>query len=353
MVLDEVTGDVIKATGNGGLRIHTGTTEPLTMRGRYDIEQGNYKFNFQPVSKLFSLQKDAGNFIEWTGDPLDARINIEAQYTATDIRFSDLTTSLPKTNAGSFSSAVEKYRGDVYVIAKLTGKLSKPIIDFKLTFPAGTPITNDIAATSFLQRIESDKNELLKQITYLIVFNSFAPYGEAKNNNGGGSLIGTTLSSIIATQLNNAVANILSKVTGRSLSVNFNANFYSSSDLISGNSTLNSFERSQVNVKIGKSFFNNNMVVTFGSDFDFRLANTGSSSASSNSFQYLPNVNVEFILSKDRRLRAIVFYSNLPDPTTPNGQRNRSGASLSYKRDFDKFFGSKVEQVKDSSSIKK
>ncbi len=351
MVLDEVTGDVIKATGNGGLRIHTGTTEPLTMRGRYDIEQGNYKFNFQPVSKLFLLQKDAGNFIEWTGDPLDARINIEAQYTAKDIRFSDLTTSLPKTNAGSFSSAVEKYRGDVYVMAKLTGKLSKPIIDFKLTFPPGTPITNDIAATSFLQRIESDKNELLKQITYLIVFNSFAPYGEAKNNNGGGSLIGTTLSSIIATQLNNAVANILSKVTGRSLSVNFNANFYSSADLISGNSTLNSFERSQVNVKIGKSFFNNNVVVTFGSDFDFRLANTGSSSASSSSFQYLPNVNVEFILSKDRRLRAIIFYSNLPDPTTPNGQRNRSGASLSYKRDFDKFFGSKSKGIKDSTAV--
>lgn len=353
MVLDEVTGDVIKATGSGGLRIHTGTAEPLTMRGRYDIEEGSYKFNFQPVSKLFSLQKDAGNFIEWTGDPLDARINIYAQYTAKDIRFSDLTTSLPKTNAGSFSSAVEKYRGDVYVIAKLTGKLSKPVIDFKLAFPAATPITNDIAATSFLQRIESDKNELLKQITYLIVFNSFAPYGEAKSNNGGGSLIGTTLSSIIATQLNNVVANILSKVAGRNLSINFNANFYSSADLLSGNSTLNSFERSQVNVKIGKSFFNNNIVVTFGSDFDFRLANTGSSSASSSSFRYLPNVNVEFILSKDRRLRAIVFYSNLPDPTTPSGQRNRSGASLSYKRDFDKLFGSKVEQVKDASSIKK
>ena len=47
VILDDLTGDVIKATGNGRLRIRAGTTEPLTIRGRYNIEKGNYDFNFQ------------------------------------------------------------------------------------------------------------------------------------------------------------------------------------------------------------------------------------------------------------------------------------------------------------------
>lgn len=350
VILDELTGDIIKATGSGSLRIHTGTLDPLTMRGRYDIDKGSYNFNFQSViKKPFLFQEGSGNFIEWNGDPLDARINIETQYIAKDVRFSDLITSLSKSNTGSFSEEVRNYRGDVYVIAKLTGNLSKPIIDFKLIFPPGSPINNDVTATSFLQRVESDKNELLKQITYLIVFNSFAPYGEGGTNTSSASLVGTTLSSIIATQLNNAVANVLSKISGRNLSINLNTSFYSSAGLLSGNNTaLNNFERSQVNLKIGKSFFNNNVLVTFGNNFDFRLANT-SSTSTLGGFQYLPNLNVEFILSKDRRLRAIVFYTNTPDPTTPSGQRNRSGASLSYKRDFDRLFGNNSsKKLKDS-----
>src|SRR5664279_4676729 len=38
VILDETTGDVIKAQGNGKLNITAGTTDPLTIRGRYDIE---------------------------------------------------------------------------------------------------------------------------------------------------------------------------------------------------------------------------------------------------------------------------------------------------------------------------
>ena len=354
MILDEVAGDVISATGSGNLCIHTGTVDPLTMRGRYNIEKGAYKFNFQSlVTKPFILEEGAGNFIEWNGDPLDARINIEAKYITKEVRFSDLTSGLSKNSVGNFSDIVQTYRGNVYVIAKLTGKLSQPIIDFKLLFPAESPINNDITAASFLKRIESDKNELLKQITYLIVLNSFAPYGENRVNTSGNSLIGNTLSSVFASKLNNIVANTLSKIMGKNLSIDFNASFYSSADLLSGNSSiLNSFERSQVNLKIGTGLFNNKVIITFGSDFDFKFANNSAVNSSiAGGFQYLPNVKVEFILSKDRRLKAIVFYNNLPDPTTPSGQRNRSGASLSYQRDFNRLLGKKPEVVKDSMNI--
>ncbi len=46
VILDDLTGDVIKATGNGRLRIKAGTSDPLTITGKYNIESGNYDFNF-------------------------------------------------------------------------------------------------------------------------------------------------------------------------------------------------------------------------------------------------------------------------------------------------------------------
>lgn len=37
VILDPVTGDIIKANGNGRLKIHVGTTDPLTIKGRFEI----------------------------------------------------------------------------------------------------------------------------------------------------------------------------------------------------------------------------------------------------------------------------------------------------------------------------
>jgi hypothetical protein len=77
VVLDELTNDEIRGRGEGNLRIISGTTEPLTIRGRYDINEGNYRFSFQSFfKKPFELRKDAGNYIEWTGDPYHPTINI-------------------------------------------------------------------------------------------------------------------------------------------------------------------------------------------------------------------------------------------------------------------------------------
>ena len=47
LILDELTGDIIKGRGNGLLNITVGSKEPLTIRGRYNITDGEYKFNFQ------------------------------------------------------------------------------------------------------------------------------------------------------------------------------------------------------------------------------------------------------------------------------------------------------------------
>lgn len=337
VILDELTGDIIKATGNGRLRIRVPASGNITMNGRYNIEQGKYDFNFQSlVKRPFLLLPDANNYIEWNGNPYDATINIDAQYTAKNVSLGDLVN-----NTGlNLGGAVQGYKNDVYVIAQLRNKLTRPDISFKLDFLQGSAIKNDPAFNIFLGKLQSDDNEMLKQVTWLIVFGSFSPYGELA---GTGSFERTginTISQKISEQVNKMVSNLLSKITGdKSLQFDVNTSTYSSSQLY-GSGNTNSLDRQQVNLKLSQSLLNGKVIIVFGGGFDF---NIGSASAvSSGNFQWLPDISVQIILSqnfaKGSKIKAIVFNKSSLDVSTGIiGRRNRQGVSLTYTRDFENF----------------
>jgi hypothetical protein len=80
-------------------------------------------------------------------------------------------------------------------------------------------------------------------------------------------------------------------------------------------------------------------VVNVGSDFDLSVR---PSSATTTGFMFLPDISVEFILTTNRRLRAILFKR---DNLDIGGRRNRAGVSLSYRRDYNKMFGAKEDDV--------
>lgn len=352
VILDELTGDVIKAKGNGRLKIKAGSIDPLTIKGRYNIENGNYDFNFQSVlKKKFQLLPDAGNYIEWNGDPFKAELHIDAQYTAERVTLNDLI------GKNSFSGSVKGYRGDVYVIAILRNELSRPDIKFRLDFPQGSPIKNDNEFAQYLTRIQKDENEMLKQVSFLIVFGSFAPAGEKTSTVGTnpystiGSIGINSLSQILTKEVNKALSNLLFKLTGdKSLRFDLGASMYNSSNIFgSDGSSLQANSSSQstrmnFNFKVGKSLFNNNVIVTFGGDLDFNLGT--STSVQSGNLQWLPDLNIEIILSKDRKLRGIIFSKNSLDISgTSFGRRNRQGASISYRQDFETIFAKKEEII--------
>lgn len=352
VILDEQAGDAIKATGNGRLKITAGTSAPFNMKGRYTISQGSYDFSFQSfIRKPFLFMPETDNYIEWTGDPLNADIHIDAQYTAESVSVGDLLSS----QQVSVSNSTKSYRGKVFVIASLRDKLSKPIITFNLDFPQGSPVKTDAVFNEFLSRIASDQSEMLSQATSLIVFGSFAPYGQGLLTNNTGNNINNlgvnTISQLLSKQVNKAVSNLLFKLTGdKSLRFDLGTSVYSSSSILDQSSGLNAttssnrFDRTNINFKVGKSFFNDNVIVTFGGDLDFNLGTT--SAIANGNMQWLPDLNIELVLSQDKRLRAIVFSKNNLDISGSTfGRINRQGVSLSYKRDFDKLFALKPKEA--------
>jgi hypothetical protein len=341
VILDDLTGDVIKAVGNGRIKIRAGNIEPLTMRGKYNIEKGKYDFNFQSIiKKPFDLIPEAGNFIEWTGNPYEANIHVDARYTAERVSLNELVGN------ANFSNAVKSYRGNVYVIAALRNKLSKPDIQFTLAFPPGNPISTDNEFSQFITRLERDDNEIIKQVSFLIVFNSFAPVGFKTGNSNNAYSVTTlginSISQLLTKEINKSVTNLLNKVTGdQSLRFDIGSNVYNSGNLLDPTGSgiainSNKIDRQRVNLKLGRSFFNDKVIVNLGGDFDFNLRSA--SSIENNNFQWLPDLNIEFILTKDRKLRAIVFNRNSLDIIGGSmGRRNRQGVSISYRKDFENF----------------
>ncbi len=333
VILDDLTGDIIKGRGIGNIRLRAGTYEPLSIRGRYEILEGSYLFTFQSFfKKPFVLQTGATNYIEWTGDPYDADIVFNAIYKAEDVSFAPLVSGL------SLNQNLSRYRGDVNVLAILTGKLFQPIFNFKLDFPNNSVLTNDPSVAFGIQQIEKNQHELNKQVTYLIVFNSFAPY---ENTQATGAfrpalneLAYSTISGLFFGEVNKRLNQLLSGILrNNDLTVNFSGSLYNR-NLISQSGRFD-INQSNLNISVGKSLFRERVMISLGSTFDVPLE-----SDIEQNIQLFPDVNVEFLINKTGTIRANIFYRQSPDLLTSGAQtgtlRNqRAGANLSYHKEFD------------------
>ena len=312
VILDEETGDIIKGRGNGDLKITVGTKEPLSIRGTYTITGGEYTFNFQTVlKKYFTINNGT---IVWNGDPYKAVINIKANYLAANVDVGNI----PTTSTTGF-----KQKADVNIISTLTGELQKPIINFE--FVADGEIKNDFVSKKWLDDLKNNPNEMNKQIVSVLLFNSFI--NSQQNFLSGGNVAGlatNTIGGIVSSLLTNLFNKELEKATKGLLSTYI--------DLSTTVSLQQRIASLQASVSAGfKILLSNRLQVLVGGNLDYnnpyaQLARRG---------LLTPDISVQWLLNKDGSLRVVGFNRTNTDLNL--GQRNRSGVSLSFRKDFDKF----------------
>lgn len=343
VILDELMGDMISGQGNGSLKIHTGTRDNLSMNGRFNIESGNYNFNFQDIfKKPFKLLGGGSSYISWNGDPYDAEININAVYLAEKVRMSTLFTDASNSTVSGISSDILREISDVEVRCNLTGTLSRPSPSFQLVIPQNSTVRNNATIDSKIKTINRDQLEVSKQATYLIVFKSFAPQAAIVASDLNNELLNTTISGVINGILSSSVQNFFSRVLGSSVDVNFNySRTQTSISGIAGNnagSGQTNF-RENVSLQFIKSMLNDKLVITFGSDFNFATAGNASIASGTQSFLFLPDVNVEYKITPDGKFRTSFFYRSSFDVLSSSGKRDRTGGNISFRTEFDTMFG--------------
>ena len=88
-----------------------------------------------------------------------------------------------------------------------------------------------------------------------------------------------------------------------------------------------------------KAYLNGRLIVSLGGNIDYN--NPYILAARNTNVLLTPDITVEYLLSKDGKLRIVGFNRTVVDAAL--GQRNRTGIRLSYTRDFDKL--TKAERI--------
>lgn len=327
VILDETTGDVIRGQGNGKINIRVGTSEPLSIRGRYDITKGEYIFNFQTFfHKYFTVNSGS---IVWTGDPYQANIDIIAEYLAKRVDLSTLPmVSTANANSTVGSSPVSAQKSDVIVSAHLTETLLKPKMNFLFTLPDYSSAGNDFNVLKSFEIFEGDENEMNKQVTSILLFNTFV--GTSTSASAGGySVLTNTIGGVISGTLTSSFNRIIQKAL----------NDNTVSTYVDINSSVNDANQLQAGGKVGvtKTFHDNRVIVSVGGNLDYNNSTTTAITTNTTkptNFLLTPDVIIQWILTKDGRIRVVGF--NQSDYDVITGERNRTGVKLTYRKDADK-----------------
>ena len=278
------------------------------------------------------------NYIQWTGDPYDADINVQMIYIADNIQFNDLKSP---TIVGA--STTKNYRGPVWVVATLKDKLMHPTINFELQLPPNSEIRNDANAYYTLLLINSEPSELNKQVAFLLVFNSFGPLSSSgvayTANDAVSGIFVSSISSYISGALSNQFSNYFQRVfKDKSIRVNFNTALYNGTALEANGSTApgsgstSDYDRTNLNLSVIKSFLNERLTFTVGSALDFGITTQQAATAA---VQFLPNFIAEWKLTENGRVVLTFFYRDSYNYLQVNHPINSSGTSISYRREFD------------------
>ncbi|NDP27969.1 MAG: translocation/assembly module TamB, partial [Flavobacterium sp.] len=122
VILDRNSGHGMKGKGNGTLLFKINTLGKFNMWGDFQAYEGTYNFKYGGIiDKKFIVKK--GGYISWEGNPMKARLNLEAIYKTS------ANPALLLENS-SFNKKVP-----VNVVIGLRGDLTSPDPDFNFEFP--------------------------------------------------------------------------------------------------------------------------------------------------------------------------------------------------------------------------
>ena len=196
LVIDPTVGDIIKGRGDGLLNLRINPTADIfEMYGDYTIEEGSYLFTLQNiVNKKFVIER--GSMIQWTGEPLDALLNIDAIY--------KLKASLQPLLEGYISQdshSIPTRAVPVECVIHLADRLTRPTVTFDVLVPSVDPNIQSI-----ITNVLSTPERRSQQFLYLLVANSFISDNTATASTYGASTAAATGFELLSNQLSNWLA---------------------------------------------------------------------------------------------------------------------------------------------------
>lgn len=193
LTLDQAGDNLLKGRGNGTINLHVNPrNKDFTIYGDYDITDGSYRFSLKNfATRTFAIED--GSHIQWTGDPVNALVDITAVY--------KLKASLaPLLGAGEQNS---RRNVPVDCIIRLSERLTQPAITFDVTVPNADPETQSVILNSM-----NTQEMMSTQFLWLLATQSFYADNSYTNQNLNIGAMGATVTGIDF--LSNQLSSLLS-----------------------------------------------------------------------------------------------------------------------------------------------
>jgi translocation and assembly module TamB len=313
ILMDQVTGDLMKVKGNGKMNIGFDNKGDLFIIGKYDIIDGSYNLTYQAFKKEFLIKKASQSNITWVGDPLNGKLFIRA---SNYLGRKSLSKYPFEKNSKLANNTLNV---PLQVDLVMTEYLVSPKIDFELVLKEadlgsdakdletyGFTVINDKdvkidntknSETAGDSQKIVNKEEIKKQAIIMLMFGYFSTYLEGdkivesfKDVNNFENKAREKASDLITSQLNKYGAGLI-----KGLDLDFG--------LQSGLNTANNSRNTNLSVGASKKLANERLIITVGKNFE--LENKGVKSD-----QIFDNLQANWVITKDGRYRLNLFRKN-------------------------------------------
>lgn len=317
IIIDPTTGDNLVVRGTADpLFVGMTPSGQINMTGRYVITDGRYSMDFYDLASR-ELDIKQGSYIAWTGDPLQADLQITAVYTVKTAPLELVATQI-ETQDPALRNQVPF---QVFVIVE--GDIMKPQISFNIEIPEEERGEVPAEVITSLGNLRQDEAEMNKQVFALLVLGRFlAPDPLASSGGGFAASARNSLSQVMTDQLNQ-LTNRYAGGLGLELGVNSYEDY--SSGAAQG--------RTDLNVALRQQFLNNRLTVRIGSDIGLE----GQGEANRGAGGFGGDISIEYSITKDGRLRVQGFQRNEYAGLLEAGDVRTTGVSLIYVRDYNNF----------------
>jgi len=320
IVVDPANGDALLVKGEAELNLTMDPSGTIAMTGRYLILEGNYNLSIGGLARRkFILQQDS--YIQWTGAPTEANINITATYNINTSAIDLIADQIQNVDQSTQTTYKQKLPFIVYL--KMTDQLLKPRISFQIDMPENERNAFSGIVYTRLQQLNTNESELNKQVFALLALNRFVSENPFESLSSGISpemLARQSVSRLLTQQLNNLAADLIKDV-------DISFDLTSEEDYSTGSQQT----RTDLNVALSKKLLNDRLTITVGSDFALEGSrNTGSGT------NIAGNVNIEYALSRDGRYRLRAYRRNQNEGVI-EGQIIETGLGFALVVDYNRF----------------
>lgn len=313
IIFDQTAGDIIRGRGNGQLSMTIDTQGEFNMFGDFVFESGGYNFTlYNVINKEFSIEPESR--ITWSGDPYGGIMDLTANYRQVTSLAPIFGNRIQVDSAFANKSEVKR-KYPVIVELQLEGPLLSPEINFNIEIEDYENVVVDgisfeTAVAAFKSNLQSNEQELKRQVFSLIILRRFAPEGSFAV---GGTSFGNSVSEFISNQLSYWITQI-----DENLEIDLD---------------LGTLDQNSTNT------FQYRMAYTFN-EGRLRISRSGNitdEEKPDNISNIIGDWTLEYLLTEDGELRAKMYnrfdYNNLVSPAQRNTTAT-AGFSFMYTKSF-------------------